>query len=514
LFRDIQVSMGNQAGGGGGGGGGQERELARLFDLELDTAKNQYESAPSAAPSQGGDAQKQMDEQLERLKELARRQQQLADQQHSPQQQFQQRWEEEQLRREAEQLRQELQRQQRQQQQSQSGSQSQSASSASSASSGQSKSSSSQSASQRDAVRKAMEALSKAEDEMRNAASHQDASAQQRAANQLAQAQESMRNMMHQQANSGLSDLAEKARQLAEAQKDLGQRVKKMYGAEGVNTARTQEDGTPDMPEMNGPGYAGGWYRRRMQPVPDQPATGQEKSLAAEGDKLADQVQQLQNELQRQAQSLAGQQPEATRKMRKALSDAEQEEIAVRMKKSDDWLRQGFGSKTWPVEDSITEATKHLSKQIEEARQSAEKGQQAGSQPGGEGSLGQALSEVRSLREQLESQAQRANMPGGRGGQQQSEMDQLNQLRSQVGRGDRQLNGYFDDTMGWLRQMNGQAGLMDARLNKNALISLQRLEVELARRLEQRSGARSDDPESVPVSYRDAVATYFRTLSK
>jgi hypothetical protein len=105
-------------------------------------------------------------------------------------------------------------------------------------------------------------------------------------------------------------------------------------------------------------------------------------------------------------------------------------------------------------------------------------------------------------------------MPGGRGGQQQSEMDQLNQLRSQVGRGDRQLNGYFDDTMGWLRQMNGQAGLMDARLNKNALISLQRLEVELARRLEQRSGARSDDPESVPVSYRDAVATYFRTLSK
>jgi hypothetical protein len=68
--------------------------------------------------------------------------------------------------------------------------------------------------------------------------------------------------------------------------------------------------------------------------------------------------------------------------------------------------------------------------------------------------------------------------------------------------------------MGSLREMNGQTGLLDARLNNNALISLERLEVELARRMGQRAGARSDAPENVPAPYRDAVASYFRTLSK
>ena len=49
-FRDIQVARGQQ-GGGGGGGGGQDagRDLANLFDLELDTEKNQYESQQSSS---------------------------------------------------------------------------------------------------------------------------------------------------------------------------------------------------------------------------------------------------------------------------------------------------------------------------------------------------------------------------------------------------------------------------------------------------------------------------------
>jgi hypothetical protein len=278
---------------------------------------------------------------------------------------------------------------------------------------------------------------------------------------------------------------------------------------------------------MNGPGY-GGWYRRRT-PTPDQPASSEEKSLADENDKLADQMQQLQKQLQDQAQTLSSQQPDTTRKIRKALSDAEQNEIAVRMRKSSEWLRQGFGSKTWPIEDGITAATQRLSRQIEEARQAGEKNQTA-SQPGEEGSLGQALAEVRALREQLQSQSQQGSPSGkpsgnptgnqgnntgaGRDGQQQSALDQLAGLRSQFGHDDRQLNGYLNDAMGALRQMDGQAGLLDARLNNTATISLQRLELELARRMGQKAGARTGTPENVPEGYRDAVATYFRTLSK
>ena len=47
-FRQIEVAFG--AGGGGGGGGGAGRDLASLFDLELDTEKNQYETQQSARP--------------------------------------------------------------------------------------------------------------------------------------------------------------------------------------------------------------------------------------------------------------------------------------------------------------------------------------------------------------------------------------------------------------------------------------------------------------------------------
>ena len=176
--------------------------------------------------------------------------------------------------------------------------------------------------------------LSKAEDEMRNAASHQDASAQQRAANELAQAQESMRNMMHQQANSGLSDLAEKARQVAEAQKDLGQRVKKMYGAEGV-----EYRSDAGRRHARHAGNERAWICGRMVSQADAAGAGSasyrtgKRVWRRKATNWRTRCEQLQNELQRQAQSLAGQQPEATRKMRKALSDAEQEEIAVRMKK-------------------------------------------------------------------------------------------------------------------------------------------------------------------------------------
>ena len=51
-FRQIQVAFGQRGGGGGGGGGGgAARDLAALFDLELDTEKNQYETQQSAASS-------------------------------------------------------------------------------------------------------------------------------------------------------------------------------------------------------------------------------------------------------------------------------------------------------------------------------------------------------------------------------------------------------------------------------------------------------------------------------
>ncbi len=108
--RDIQVAFGQQRGGGGGGGGGAgARDMEGLFDLELDTEKNQYESNKSQSAGGQQQQQQQIDEALQKLQQLAKRQQELAEQQKKGQQQTsQQRWQQEMLRREAEQLQRQL----------------------------------------------------------------------------------------------------------------------------------------------------------------------------------------------------------------------------------------------------------------------------------------------------------------------------------------------------------------------------------------------------------------------
>ena len=102
VMRDIKVAFGNRGGGGGGMSSGAERDLQSLFDLELDTEKNQYETEQRTASKD--QRQKEIDEALQKLEQLARRQQELAEQQSRNQQVSQQRWQQEMLRREAEEL--------------------------------------------------------------------------------------------------------------------------------------------------------------------------------------------------------------------------------------------------------------------------------------------------------------------------------------------------------------------------------------------------------------------------
>src|SRR5271170_2616007 len=115
-FRKIEVAFGQRGGGGNAG-----RDLASLFDLELDTEKNQYETAQTASPAEKHE--KDVEDALEKLDALAKRQEVLAYQQHNPQQSFQERWEQEMLRREAEQLQRQMEQLARNGQQGSNGSQ-------------------------------------------------------------------------------------------------------------------------------------------------------------------------------------------------------------------------------------------------------------------------------------------------------------------------------------------------------------------------------------------------------
>lgn len=103
---------------------------------------------------------------------------------------------------------------------------------------------------------------------------------------------------------------------------------------------------------------------------------------------------------------------------------------------------------------------------------------------------------------------------GGRGIE--DAMRDLSALRAQLGPTDRQLGNYIDGTLGYLRHLNGQSGILDSTINQDAVTSLERLEVELSRRVgqQQAEGARTGATETAPEKYRDSVAEYFRKLSK
>jgi hypothetical protein len=69
-YREVQVSRGQQ---GGGGNPSSAEELADLFELETDKLRNQYESVQRESAAE---AERRVDETLERLRRLASRQQQ------------------------------------------------------------------------------------------------------------------------------------------------------------------------------------------------------------------------------------------------------------------------------------------------------------------------------------------------------------------------------------------------------------------------------------------------------
>jgi hypothetical protein len=580
LFRDIQVAFGNQSGGGGGGGGAQ-RDLARMFDLELDTSKNQYESAQNQSSSSSSpDQQKDLDKALQRLQELARRQEELAQHPPSQQQAMEQRWQEEQLRREAEELRKQMEQmaqnsqsqqqqqqgsQSNQQQSSQSGgsqSQSQSQSGQQSASSRNSQSSGSMS----QAMKQASKALDQAENEMRKAVSQQDSAAQKRAAQQLAQAEQLLQKSMEQQAGQSLDDMAARAKQMADAQRDIANQMKQMYGDDGSSRLRQRSlesmadpNGMPEMTDPTNP--RGNYYRRRfsMPTAPSHEPTSQEQALANQKENLARQLQQLTQQMQQQQQNLQGTQNGAATEMRKALSDAEQKELALRMQKEAEWMRQGYGERNLDMEDKVTAGMDQLSRDLRNAQKALSQGQQdAKSNEKQE----QMLAQIQNMRQMLEQakqgrqqsgqqsgqqgqqqggQQQGGQQPGQQGGQQGGQqsarggqwtdtggpgmsrqgvndaISQLQYLRGQIGPQDRGLRSNIDDSLGRLRDLNADPNLLQSAIANDAVASLERLELELQRRMadpQLAHGARLSPAESSSDKYRDAVAEYFKKLSQ
>jgi len=393
-FRDIQVARGQ--GGGGGGGGGQDagRDLANLFDLELDTEKNQYESQQSSSADK---QQQQIDDAMQKLEQLARRQQQLAQQgQNKQQASVDRRWEQEQLRREAEDLRKQLQQMQQQQgQQSRNGQSSSQGSQSQSQSQGQSKGG--QSASSRQSqqqIQQMMDRLQQAQDDMRASQQAQqkgdqtgaDASAK-RAAERMQEARDMADRMKRQDTAGQLGDLQERADHLAEHQKEVENQLRQSY-------AGNSKDGK------------GGNGLNRQQ----------SEAVASELDKNLEDLKKLEQDIQRSARDLRATQPDASTRLRDGVGEIQQNDVERRMQYSSEYIRNGRGDQ---VNQSgwlppVNRAMDTMREGIRQAQQALSDGSKQGA---GKNERDQQLAEVESLRRQIE-QFSRGQQPGQQPGDQ------------------------------------------------------------------------------------------------
>ena len=428
-FRQIQVAFGQQGGGGGGGGSSSGRDLASLFDLELDTAKNQYETAQTASPAE--QHEKNVEDALAKLDALAKRQEELANQQHDPQQSFQERWQQEMLRREAEQLQRQMEQLAQNGQGQQGGQQQNGQQGSSGQSSGQSGSQSSQSGSQQGSssqggsqnsrqqagnksgqtpgqsqgqssgqsqdqrIEQALSRLRQANDAMKRSASpQQSADAARQAAEKLRDATSLLRGTQQQLATGKLDSLSHEADRLTQEERAQADRIDKLA---------SEKQGDSDT--MN---------RESMM------ARLQERDrLAAERQQLSGDLSKLQKGVRDAAHEMAPNEPGIAQKLRDALTEMDQSDLDNRVQRTADWLRGGIDPNSNGIEKEIAQGLEKLSQQLRQAQLGIGRVVDQG-KPGQGGGVAQgdqtaALGQVERLRSQVEAMA--SSRRGGNGQQ-------------------------------------------------------------------------------------------------
>lgn len=480
-FRDIQVAFG---GGGRGGGGGQNagRDLANLFDLELDTEKNQYETGQQQSQSQA--KEKAVDEALQKLEELAQRQKQLADQQaKSKQQTPEQRWQQEMLRRDAEELKKQMEQLNRegsqQSAESQQGKEGQQNSGGQGQSSSQSGGQQSQNQPQQSGQGNAQQSAQSGKQQpnqpnqqgksqpMQRGLNPRNGTNDQRlqqALDRVTQAEQAMRDAQRAAQQSGQQTGAQGQQQGGSPQKGTPQQGGQMKGsgdpsgqqpnksgqaeadarraADALNDAKSLLSG---MRRQETSSQLGDLQQRAerlageqrdlenrmrkeygaqaMDPRANSGASPQQarqtaEQFASEKEKMASELERLETDMKKSARELAQSQPDASARVRDGLSEIQQNEAKARMNASATWLRRGQGPLMVPREAPITQALDKVSDDLKQAQSALKNGAQGPAN----NDLERSLARVERMRSQLERTAgqQSGQQAGQQAGGQQS----------------------------------------------------------------------------------------------
>jgi len=523
-FRQIQVAFGSAGGGGATNSAG--RDLASLFDLELDTQKNSYESAQTAATPEQRSAQ--VDEALRKLDELARRQSALADQRRNAEQSAEERWQQEMLRRKAEELEQQL--QQLVRNSSQSGSPQSGSPQSGSPQSGSAGRSSSQGGESSEQARQALNRLHQAQEEMRRAVDEQNVADARQAAQRLREALNLLGGMQRQDAAGKVDSLNREVARLSNEQRQQAERLRQLTGP-------------------------------RSQAPPGSRSEGAVQALIGDRQKLADDLARLTQDMRSAERAAQERNEAAARKLHDAVGDLEQADTETQLQASADQLRRGYAPLTDTRENEIASELRHLQDQLGEARQ-------AMGQPGqsSDGAL-DAAERLRSRLATLDENLRRSGQSGAQGGAQDlggvrtggggnrggpvyggwntgnntygpraatpnsaptpadtervfsQGMRDLDQLRRAVP-DDPSTRRQVDELIRAMQKLDpkrfpGNPAMVD-ELTARVLSGIDRLELQLRHEpAEDLPGqVRSDSPAPVPKGYQSAVAEYFRRLAK
>lgn len=401
LFTDIQVSMGQ----GGGGGGGASRDLAEMFELEMDLEKNQYETGGGAS---GQQLEQEIDEAMKKLEELAKRQERLADRaRDGDPPSFSQRWQQEMLRRGAEDLRRELEQLQQRQQAGQQGQQ-QAGGQAGGSSQGQG----GRSGRAQQQLGQAIEQLQRAAEEMERSARGGDPrTASASAQRELEKAVEALARQRRQASQAAIDGLADEAAQLAEEQEAAAAELQRSLRV-ALEALKAQ----------------GG---RQTGQLPTGMTREEEIDLADRKREMGERLAAIETGVQQQARALRGSNDEASRALLEALAEMQQAEVAHAMQYASELVRRGMAPYAASNEEAVSRAVRALRDSLREAGELA----QAGGQGTG-ADLPEILAEVERLRRELEGAA-----AGGRDGERRAEAGQPGGQQPGRGQGQAQGNG-------------------------------------------------------------------------
>ncbi|HUK01789.1 MAG TPA: hypothetical protein VLW26_05880 [Steroidobacteraceae bacterium] len=492
-FRQIQVAFGSRGAGGGSGAVNSEgRDLASLFDLELDTQRNQYETGQTATPAQ--QRARDVDEALRKLDELARRQEDLASGRDQAGQSAQQRWQQEMLRRNAEEIQRELERLAR-------GDPNAPNADSSAAASGN----------DREAVRQALGRVREAQEAMRRAVDQQSGADAERAAERLRGAKNLLGGVREEQANGTLASLAREADRLGKQSREQTERLTQML------TGRTRE--------------------RSAATPGDSP-----ERLLKDRQQLADDLTRLQQNMRAAERTTLAASRQAASKLREALNDLDEGNAETKLQRSADLMRRGFNPAGEPSEREIAAALDHLSAQLREAQNAL-----AGGNPDNQG----ALADVERVRGRLSERLGGIERGGGgRGGPvdggwnagnngpyggqratpqrapagadpEESLRQNLNDLErvKRAVANDPAAQKAVDELVRSMQRLDpkrfpGNPQMVD-ELYASVLADVDKLELQLGRdHADHQADVRMSEPQAVPEGYQAAVADYFRRLSK